>query len=76
VVNGTSPFHVRLTKVRSRLGGDFGLRLLSDPSLAFRSAHFLGVLLFLEERAGVSSGTLAFAYMFPSPKGHGWTFTS
>jgi len=26
--------------------------------------------------AGVSSGTLAFAYLFPSPKGHGWTSTS
>jgi len=63
------------TKVRSRLGGEFGLRLPSDPSLAPVRPLPWGSLL-LEVRTGVSSGTLAFAYMFPSSKGHVWIFTS
>jgi len=34
------------------------------------------VLSLLGQRAGVSSGTLAFIYMFLSLKGHIWTLTS
>jgi len=41
-----------------------------------RCGSNLAVLFFRKERRAVSSGTLAFAYMFPSSKGHGWTCTS
>lgn len=57
--------HGRLPKVRSCLGDHFGLRLLSDPSLAPFRQH-PGRFPFLRG-GGVSSGTLAFAYLFPFP---------
>ena len=55
------------TKIRFRSGGEFGLRLPSDPSLAPPQQH-LAVFPFLDGREGVSSGTLAFTYMFPAPR--------
>jgi hypothetical protein len=71
VVEGTSPFPQSLPEVRTELGWQIWLWLPSDPSLALLHRFSL-----LGQIRSVSSGTLAFAYIFPPFKGYGWTFTS
>ena len=71
VIPGTSPKPQSLPEVRTKLEWQVWFQLPSDPSLAL----FHRVIPHRADQR-VSSGTLAFAYIFPPFRGYGWTFTS